>query len=206
MSEIQANYNELEASANFKFRYRKDKFGNQRPTIEFEGKVPSVPGIIAILEAGGPQLKLLQDAMYEVVAGEYRSFLLDNEEATASSLDPANFTWEVIANRPREDRRASAITAELWEAWAKDFMEIMPGVTNKHPDSIAASTTAFLKKFTVVRTQKPILRALKGQLALYMQHSPNAEEFQDILELLSRKADLYLNADETDQLIDRIMA
>jgi len=202
MTDITANHDAMVDLADFRFRYRKDRLGNQRPAIEFKAGVPSVEGIIQILEKGGNGLQLLQDAIYDTVASAYRTFLQDNEQANAETLDFSAFTWDAIANQPREDRRSAAITPELWEAFAKDYSEIMPGVTKKQPESIAATVTVYLKKFSIIRTNKAALNTLKGQLALYMEHSPNAEQFQDVLELLFRKCETYLKADETETLVN----
>lgn len=197
-------------SKDFKFRFKKDKLGNQRANVEIKGFVPSVEGIVAILEKGGKGLELLQDAMYDVVRAQLASDVADDEKFTQASYDSATikigdvdlpkYSWEAIANQPREDRRASSIPEELWKAFAEDYIAIMPGVTNKSVEAVTNATIVYLKKFSLVKTDKDVLNKLKQQLALYMEHSQNAEQFQEILDLLLRKADVYLAADDIETL------
>jgi hypothetical protein len=186
----------------FKFRFKKDNLGNQRPTVEVKGFVPSVEGIVGILEKGGKGLELLQDAMYDVVRGALGSYVADNENASQDSIPWEKFTWESIANAPREDRRS--IPEEQWKGFAEDYLKVMPGVTGKSPEAIANATTVYLKKFTLVKTNKPILAKLKEQLSLYVEHSPKAEEFSDVLEVLLKKADAYLKADDAAAILENL--
>lgn len=186
----------------FKFRFKKDNLGNQRPTVEVKGPVPSVEGIVSILEKGGKGLELLQDAMYDVVRGALASYVADNENASQDSIPWEKFSWEAIANAPREDRRS--IPEETWKAFAEDYLKVMPGVTGKSPEAVANATTVYLKKFTLVKTNKPILAKLKEQLSLYVEHSPKAEEFSDVLEVLLKKADTYLKADDAQAILENL--
>lgn len=184
-----------------KFRWNKDKLGNQRKTIEVKGFVPSVEGIAAIFNAGGKGLDLLQEIVYDTVRSAVSDYLSANESATAETIPWAELTWDKIANQSREDRRASSISDESWQAFAKDYIEIMPGVTSKSMEAVTNATIVYLKKFSVVKTDKATLSKLKDQLGLYMEHSKNAEQFTDILELLQKKLDVYLKSDEVAQLV-----
>lgn len=186
----------------FKFRFKKDNLGNQRATVELRGPVPSVEGIVSILEKGGKGLELLQDAMYDVVRGALGSFVADNESASQDNIPWEKFSWDAIANAPREDRRS--IPEETWKSFAEDYLKVMPGVTGKSPEAVANATTVYLKKFTLVKSNKPILQKLKEQLSLYVEHSPKAEEFSDVLEVLLKKADTYLKADDTASLLENL--
>lgn len=185
----------------FNFRFKKDKLGNQRKAVEVTAGVPSVEGIVKILETGGKGLELLQDAMYDVVRSALAGWIADDENASQATLDLSKFTWEAIANQPREDRRASSITPEQWAAFAADYQAVMPGVTGKNAEQVANATVVYLKKFSIVKTNKPVIEALKTQLALYAEHSPNAEEHGEIIELLVRKADTYLKSDDVETLV-----
>lgn len=186
----------------FKFRFKKDNMGNQRPTIEVKGFVPSVEGIVSILEKGGKGLELLQDAMYDVVRSYLGGYVADNENASQDTIPWEKFSWDAIANAPREDRRS--IPEEQWKGFAEDYIKVMPGVTGKTPDAVGNATTVYLKKFSLVKTNKPILAKLKEQLSLYVEHSPKAEEFSDVLDLLLKKVDTYLKADDTAALLDNL--
>ena len=191
-------------SKDFKFRFKKDKLGNQRANVEIKGLVPSVEGIVAILEKGGKGLELLQEAAYDVIRDALGGYVADNENASQSTIDWSKFTWEAIANQPREDRRSASIAPEVWEAFAKDYIEIMPSVTGKNVDAVTTATAIYLKKFSLVKTNKEVLNKLKEQLGLYMEHTKNGEDFQEILDLLLRKIDTYLKADDISLLIQNL--
>lgn len=198
---ITPNFDSSVDGKDFNFRFKKDKLGNQRQAVALKAGVPSVEGIVKILETGGKGLELLQDAMYDVVRAALASWVGDDEKASQETLDFSKFTWEAIANQPREDRRASSITPEQWSAFAADYQAVMPGITGKNADQVASAATVYLKKFSLVKTNKPVIEMLKGQLALYADNSPNAEEHAEILELLVRKADTYLKADDVATLV-----
>lgn len=189
--------------ADFKFRFKKDKLDNQRPTVEIKGFVPSIEGIVSILEKGGKGLDLLKDAMYDVIRDAIGSDVGDNEKFDQAFYDAnaTKYSWDAIANQPREDRRASAISKEVWETFASDYIAVMPGVTNKDVEAVTNATVVYLKKFSLVKTNKPVIKKLKEQLGLYMEHSKHAEQYQEILDLLIRKADTYLEANDVEMLV-----
>ena len=201
---IKPNFDSSVDGKEFNFRFKKDKLGNQRKAVQLTAGVPSVEGIVKILETGGKGLELLQDAMYDVVRSALAGWVADDESASQTTLDFSKFTWEAIANQPREDRRASSITPEQWTAFAADYQAVMPGITGKSAEQVANATVVYLKKFSIVKTNKDVLNALKTQLALYADNSPNAEEHSEILELLVRKADTYLKADDVEQLVSNL--
>ena len=198
---VPANFNSLLDVKDMKFRWKKDKLDNQRPTIEAKGFVPSVEGIAAIFNNQGKGLELLQEVMYDTIRSSVADYLNENEGATAESIDWTKFTWDAIANQSREDRRASSITPETWEAFAKDYIAIMPGITNKNEEAVTNATIVYLKKFSIVRTDKDTLSKLKNQLSLYVEHTKNGEQFQEILTLLFKKLDVYLKSDDVAQLV-----
>lgn len=198
---IVPNFDSTVDGKDFNFRFKKDKLGNQRPAVVLKAGVPSVEGIVKILETGGKGLELLQDALYDVVRSALAAWVSDDEKASQETLDLSKFTWEAIANQPREDRRASSITVEQWNAFAADYQAVMPGITGKNADQVANAVVVYLKKFSIIKTNKPVIEALKTQLALYTDNSPNAEEHSEILELLVRKADTYLKADDVETLV-----
>jgi hypothetical protein len=201
---ITPNFDKTVDAKDFKFRFKKDKLDNQRPTVEIKAGIPSVEGIVNILEAGGKGLELLQEAMYDVVRGAIGGWVSENETASQATFDPAKFTWEAIANQPREDRRASSIPEELWTEFATDYQEVMPGVTGKSKDAVANATVVYLKKFSIVKTNKEVLAKLKDQISLYVEHSKKAEQFSDIIELLLKKVDTYLGANDVELLVQNL--
>jgi hypothetical protein len=185
---IQANFDNKVDFKDVKFSFRtiKDEatgLETKRPTIETKIPVPSVEGIIAILEAGGKQLELLQEAVSDIVFQRAREILADDEKLTELPIDQLG--WEVIANLPQAERKGRGIPKEVWEEFSKDYIE-----------QVGNAAKILLNKFAQVKTNKPVVNLLKGQLALYLNSSPNAEQFQGCVEFLINKADTLLQQDE----------
>lgn len=204
MTEVTANFDNTVDQKDFTFHFKKDKLGNKRPSVELKLPVPSVEGIVAILEKGGKELELLQDAIYDVIRSQAASIVSDDEKISQATFPSAQVLWSAIANMPKADRRSSAIDATVWEAFAKDYIDTMPGVTGKSVEAVTNATVVYLKKFSIVKTNKDVIGKLKDQLALYMEHSKNVEQFGEILELLVSKADSYLNANDVELLVQNL--
>ena len=169
----------------------------KRPTIELKLPVPSVEGIIAILEAGGKQLELLQSAVSDIVVAQARSLLSDNENMTADNFPYAQCTWEFVANMPEAEKRGRGIPKEVWEEFAADYIEVMPSITGKTSEQVALAAKLFLNRLQQVKTNKPVISKLREQLAIYANNSKQAENFADCIKFLDDKANDLLEADET---------
>lgn len=204
MSDIQANHNATVDQKDFSFHFKKDKLGNKRSSVELKLPVPSVEGIIAILEKGGKSLELLQDAMYDVIRAQAASIISDNEAMTSADFPTANVDWDFIANMPKADRRGSSIASEVWEAFAKDYIEVMPAATGKSVEAVTNATVVFLKKFSIVKTNKDVLKKLKEQLALYVENTKKGEDFAEVIDLLNSKVDSYLSANDVELLVQNL--
>jgi hypothetical protein len=184
------------------FRFKKDKMGNTRPKVELDNlPVPSYEGIVQILENGGKELELLRDAMYDVVRGVVSEWVAADEGNTKEKFNPADFSWAKIATMPKEDRRSSQIPDETWKAFAEEYIEVMPGATGKSKEAVANAVEVYLKKFSIVKTNKPVLTKLKEQLGIFMEVTKKGDDFQDILDLLLKRLDTYLAADDVQALI-----
>ena len=199
---IQANFDNTVDVKEYKFHFKtvKDKesgIETKRPTIEMKLPVPSVEGIIAILEAGGKQLELLQSAVSDIVVAQARSLLSDNENMTADNFPYAQCTWEFIANMPEAEKRGRGIPKEVWEEFAADYIEVMPSITGKTSEQVALAAKLFLNRFQQVKTNKPVIGKLREQLAIYANNSKQAENFADCIKFLDDKANDLLEADET---------
>ena len=193
MSEITANSNTLVDMIPVIYRFKKDKLGNKRQAVELKLPVPSMEGIVEILKAGGKGLELLQDALLATVKGVASDFVSADEKISQDTLPVAQLYWDAIANMPKAERQT--IATEQWEAFAADYQGTMPALTGKTADQVGLAVQIYLKKFAQVKSNKNILNKLKEQLALYMD-TPNAEQFQDVLELLLRRVDTYLSAED----------
>jgi hypothetical protein len=76
----------------------------------------------------------------------------------------------------------------------------MPGVTGKTAEQVGNAAKIFLNKFQAVKTNKPVIKLLQGQLAMYLNSSPNAESFMECVEFLNNKAETLLSVDEASLL------
>lgn len=195
------NTNQTTVNSEFVFRFKKDSLGNKRAPVTLSLPVPTISGIVEILKAGGKQLDLLNDAIYSVVKSVAGEIVSNDVNISQETFPVAQVLWDAIANMPKAER--ATISAEQWEAFGKDYMAIMPGVANKTADQVGLAVQIYLKKFAQVKTNKPVLNALKTQLALYVE-TPNAEQFQDVLELLLRRVDTYLSAEEPQILAENL--
>jgi len=204
-TEITANFNKNvdEKEVKFNFRTVKDDatgLESKRPSVELKLPVPSVEGIIAILEAGGKQLELLQEAVAAVIVDRAREIVADKEDATADNFPYAELLWETIANLPKAERKGRGIPKEVWEDFSKDYISTMPAVTGKSAEQVGNAAKILLNKFSAVKSNKPVISLLKGQLGMYLNSSANAEQFADCVEFLLQKAQTLLDADEASLL------
>ena len=196
--EVQANFDNKVDTKNVKFHFKKDQLGNKRDTVELDKlPVPSVEGIVEILQAGGKQLELLLSAVAEVVIAQARSILNDNETMTAATFPLDQLSWEAIANMPEAEKRGRGIPKELWEQFANDYITVMPALTGKTAEQVGNAAKLFLNKFQAVKTNKQVLGYLQEQLAIYISNSSNAEEFADCVKFLNDKAETLLAADDS---------
>lgn len=195
--EVQATYDKNHDVKEMKFHFKKDELGNKRETVELKLPVPSVEGVIEILQKGGKGLELLLTACADVVAAQARSILNDNDTMMAENFDFSSCSWEFISNMPEAEKRGRGIAKEVWEAFASDYVAIMPGITGKSIDAVSLAAKLFLNKFQSVKTNKPVIEKLKSQLGIYLNATPNAEQFLDCVKFLDEKAIILLQADET---------
>jgi hypothetical protein len=197
----EVNTNEPTVLQKFAFRFKKDKLGNKRAPVELNLPVPTIAGIVDILKAGGKELELLNDAIYGVIKSVAGEIVAENANVSQDTFPVAQVLWSAIANMPKAER--ATIPQEQWDGFVQDYLAVMPGLTGKTSDQVGLATQIYLKKFAMVKTNKPILGKLKEQLALYVE-TPNAENFSDVLELLLRRVDAYLSAEEMVIAADNI--
>jgi len=198
MSEvIVANVDKTVTASEMAFRFKKDKLGAKRADVKITASVPSVDGIVDILTRGDvKEVQLLLDACYDVVRTAAAGVIGDDENVTSDNFPYDKITWKAIANQPKEDRRSSAISDEAYAAFFADYIAVMPGLTGKSEEMVTNATLVYRKKFAPWKSDKKTIGKLKEQLGLYIEHSPNAEQHQEILDMLIRRADTYLAADD----------
>ena len=187
----------------FKFKKSKDKetgIETVREAVELAIPFPSVEGIIAILEAGGKQLELLMDAVESVVTSVARDIISEDVTINAENFPVEKLSWEAIANMPKATRRGGGIPKETWEAFERDYIEVMPGATGKTLEQVTKAAALLKNKFNACKTNLDVLNLLVDQLAIYAENSPNAEEFGDVIAFLLQKADNLLNTQPEELL------
>lgn len=220
---IQAKFNNLVDMKDSKFFFKKVditgpdpqnpekkiKVGDfKRPTVEIPLPVPSVEGIVEILKNGldaegknTKSLDLLMEAVTDVVSARARDIINDNEKITGLDDFPMDeLSWEAIANLPKAERRGGGISKEVWEAFAEDYIAVMPAVTGKTAEQVGNAAKILLNKFNQVKTVKQVLKLMKEQLGLYVTNSPNAETYEDAVKFLLDKVDALINFDESKLL------
>lgn len=213
IAQIKANFNNLVdvKETNFFFRKVKNTVKNpdgtesvvetKRPTVTIPLPIPSVEGIIEIMQAGGKQLDLLLEAVAAVVIEQAREKVNENESVNAENFPYADLSWEKIANLPKAERRGGGISKELWDDFAEDYVEIMPGLTGKKKEAVEMAAKVFTSKFAGATTNKPVLKLLEGQLALYAANTTKGEQVLPCIEFLQNKLEKLLNTDETNLLL-----
>ena len=79
----------------------------------------------------------------------------------------------------------------------------MPGRTGKSAEAVGLAADLFAKKLTPIKTNKPVLEALKTQLSIYAD-AESAENFEEVLTFLVKRLDAYLAAGEIVVTADMI--
>lgn len=187
----------------FRFRTKKDEesgIETQRPAVELVLHKPSVEGIVAILQNGGKPLELLLEACEGIVTSTARDIVEENEDITQENFPLDKITWEAIANMPKAERRGGGISKETWEEMAKDYIEVMPGVTGKSIEQVTRATKIYANKFALVKSNKPVLKKLLEQLGIYINNTPRGEEFVEPVKFLIEKANTLLTQDDSKLL------
>lgn len=187
----------------FKFTFKKqtDELGNKRAPVTLTLPIPTFEGVIEALKEE-KQRQYILDILAEQVRSAASWQVGDDDKPvnTQSELDVTKLTLSYLANMPKAERTGGGIAKEVWEAMAKDYIAVMPGVTGKDVEKVSNAATIFLKKFQPVKTNKGVLKVLKDFLAQWFMATPNAEEFKECYEFLDQKVDALLAADEASLL------
>lgn len=204
-NEIVANFDKNTDAKEVKFNFRKvvDKetgIESKRDPLTLSLRVPSVEGLIAIIQAGGKQLELLQEAAAQVVIDRARELISEDESVTAESFKYDELSWETISNLPPATRKGSAISKETWEEFAADYIAVMPTAAGKTQAQVTNAAAVFVGKFAKAKGNKPVITKLVEQLAIYISNSPNADNFAEVTAYLTKRAEALLAADDVDAL------
>lgn len=202
---VKSQFPSLTVKANeFKFKRAVDKetkAETHREAVTLVVPYPtSVEAIVAILEKGGKELAMLQDAIEVIINDQVRELLYADTSINASNLDYSKCTWEYIANIPAAERKGNGIPKAAWEAFAADYLAIMPAVMGVEESKVAAAVKLYLGKLQAIKTNKPVLNAVIELLGMYAEKSPNAADHAECLSFLLDKASSFLNTDDSTLL------
>lgn len=187
----------------YKFNFKTDKEGNKRDSIEAKLPVPTVAGLIAIIEAGGKQLELLLDVAAKTVTDQARAVLAEPEYA---DITTENFTekfpfeqvtWDAISKLEPKARGGAGIPDEVLAAFGADFEAIMPAATGKKPELMAMAAKVLATKIPgKFAYDKVLVGKLKDLLGVYINTTEKAEEFAEAVAYLTDRANKLLAREE----------
>jgi hypothetical protein len=205
LADIKVNHDASVDTKQVQFNFKKstDKttgIETVRNAVQLAMPYPSVEGIVGILEAGGKQLELLQEAIEKVINDAARELLYEDVTLTAGTFPTSKVSWNAISQQPKAQRRGGGIAKEIWEAFAQDYVDVMPSITNKTIEQVANAAKILMGKLAQVKTNEPVLQLLVGQLAVYADNSPNISEYMECVEFLLNKAETFLNVSDEELL------
>lgn len=211
-SAITANHDARFDVKEFTFGFRKTKdedtgVETKRPNIELKLPILSVEGIIEVLQNGGKELELLQQAVYNVYADYAKSLINDDASLTTENFPVQAVTWNAIANQPESERKGRGIAKEVWEDFGKSYLDIMPGLTGKTLDQVKRQAAILLQKLNPLKNhekKEEILPKFKEALAMYINNAPDAEQFVGCVEFLNKKIDDILASDKESNLVENL--
>lgn len=210
--EIKANFNSLVDEKEITFTFRKTKDAEtgvetKRENIIGKIQIPSVEGIVKILENGGKELELLQSAVESTITDYAKQVLGDDPKITTENFPTASITWETIANLPDTDRRGRGIPKEIWEGFIESYIETMPAVIGKSVDVVKKQSSHLANKFQVLKTHEKkneLLPKFVEMLSLYVNNAPDAEQYAAPIEFLIKKAEEYMATDKSEDLAENL--
>lgn len=183
------------------FFFKKDKeLGTKRETVKLNIPVLTIDGLVDVLQTGdAKQIDLVLSAVNEIIIGQARSQVNDDENISQETLKVNELTWEWIANLPQAERRGGGIAKETWEEFVKDYATVMAATAGKTAEQLDKHSQILLKKFLPVKSNKQVLKAFQTFLAQYAAGASqdSLEAFADCLEFLNRKIETLLQADES---------
>ena len=203
---VTANYNAEVDTRAVKFNFKKSKDKETgieiiRHPVDLAIPYPSVEGILAIIQSQDPkELELLQEAMEVVVNTRARDLLYEDTSLTAATFPVGSLSWNAIANIPKTQRRGGGIPKEHWEAFAKDYIAIMPNATGKKLLAVTNMARILQNKLVQAKTNTPVLEMVVAQLAIYAENTADLAEYADCVEFLSEKATTLLNVTPAELL------
>lgn len=176
-----------------------EELKEKRPTITLELPFPTWTGFASL--SADPKVQEYTLALFADAITEAARLQVSSEEKPVNKqgeLDLSKLTLLYLANEPKVDQRGRAIDKETWEAFAKDYVAVMPAVIDKTVAQVTFAAELFTKKFSPIKTKKDVIEKLAAYLDTWFEKSPNNGEFGEVYKFLSEKADSLLKADTVD--------
>lgn len=153
------------------FNFR-TKDGYKRPTVSVELDLPTAEGVATLLASEDAKVvSLVTDTVAALLTSYVRGFVDADVDFDQAKLDAlvaeGKISIEAIANLPKSER--SMLTKEDLEAFAKDYMEVMPAATGKSPEKVAAAAGLFIERYKRVAGDNAVLAVLQEQLGVFME-------------------------------------
>lgn len=184
----------------YHFRTVDPATNKKRESIKLSLPLLTIQGLVDIINGGGKGLELLLDIANDTIIERGRTVLTDGN-FNLDSVTPESVSWETISNIPKAERTGGGIPKETWEAFAKDYIEVMPkAVPGLTIEQVTAATKHFLNKFSAIKTNKQVITKLKDRLDTWFASTQNAEQFVSAYEALTAKANTLLTADDSSLL------
>lgn len=188
----------------FKFRKSKDKdtgVETERANILVSVPVPSVAGIVDILENGDSrpkELDLLMYAVSQVVIDRVKDALAEDPTLTAENLDLSKYTFAAIANEPESERGGRGLDKELVAAFVVDYVEVMPAATGKDVKQVEKQAAIMQQRFTPIRNhaqKAQIIDGFRKSLDVYVNATQNLDDFASVVSYLQNRLDTLAKAE-----------
>lgn len=142
------------------------------------------------------QKDLLLEAVNNIVFAQARSLVDDDpEKARKEGIDNSQLSWEFIANMPPATRRGGGIPDEVWDEFVKDYVEVMQH-HGKTKEKAETGAKILAKRFNPVKDNKKVVKALQENVMLWYTNTSKQEDFMQVYETLTSKADTLLAKDE----------
>lgn len=194
-----SNVANLESS--FSFRTQKET-GYKRPTVVVAYDVPNAAGIVELLQSDDQKVvTLVTDTVQGLITSYVRSFVDADPEFDQAKLDElvakGLINLQTIANLPKSER--NTISKDDLEQFAKDYVEIMPGVTGKEKSRVELAASMFVQRYKPVAGKKDVLETLAGQLGIFVENASEEvmERNAKVVNYLADKAQELLSIDVT---------
>jgi hypothetical protein len=180
-----------------------------RPKITLNIPYPTWEGLITKLRDEDPEKAPIQNYLMRLIRDDVISaarIQVSDELKPVNSqeeLDLAKLTLDFLANQPESERRGGGIAKEIWESFAKNYVEVKTAL-GKELQKADAAAKLFVKKLQPCRDRKQVLAFLKGELDTWFQATDkeSQEEYAGIYEFLVGKIDTFMKADEASLLLN----